>query len=200
MTMRIVGNKTLIGIDESGRGPIAGPVAVGVFVVFNEKWMVKFRGVKESKQLSRKSREVWYEKILKFRQENVCDFAVNMMPAEHIDKYGISKCVQRGIDRGLRQLAKRDSITAESRILLDGLLRAPENYKYQKTIIGGDRKEKVIALASICAKVARDRFMLKMNDRFPQYGFDKHKGYGTKVHYAAIAIHGPSKLHRLTFL
>lgn len=195
--MRKKNHKLLVGIDEAGRGPIAGPVSVGVFVFLNEKAGNHFRGVKECKQLSEEKREYWFEKIVEAKKANQIDFCAALESEKIIDKKGISYAIKSTLNKCLKKL----KIDSEShRILLDGGLRAPISFKDQKTIIKGDEKKKVIALASICAKVTRDRYMRKMADKYPEYGFDIHKGYGTKVHYEAIRKHGKSPIHRESFL
>ncbi len=227
--------KYIIGIDEVGRGPIAGPVAVGVFLVCDpdsytdsyngadgngnsndrarvRKFLAKhFPKVKESKQLSEKSREAWFAAIESARTAGKIDFAVSFQSEKSIDKNGISFCIKKCIADGLAEItgaASRpfrrgfapDFHPDNFLILLDGGLKAPAHFRNQKTIIKGDVKEPVIALASICAKVLRDRRMRTLAKRYPNYSFDIHKGYGTKAHYAAIKKHGLSPIHRKSFL
>jgi ribonuclease HII len=200
----------LVGIDEAGRGPLAGPVAVGVFVVSDPSILKIFKGVKDSKQLSEKQREEWFEKIkdeiskIKNRKQGgldwEIDYTVSFSSSKVIDRVGITKAVQIAMNRALNTLKKRGSIAYSSKILLDGLLHAPEQYKDQKTIIHGDAIEPVISLASICAKVLRDRKMKRLIKKYPQYGFEIHKGYGTKSHYKAIKKYGVSDIHRRSYL
>jgi ribonuclease HII len=115
--------------------------------------------------------------------------------AHTIDTEGITQAVKNAVHTGIRQLAPE----AEGvRVLLDGLLHAPTEYA-QETIVRGDATEPVISLASIAAKVSRDRLMKNLGEKFPGYGFEKHKGYGTKAHYNAIALHGLCEEHRKTF-
>ncbi|MEK7095202.1 MAG: ribonuclease HII [Patescibacteria group bacterium] len=190
-------NKYLIGIDEVGRGPIAGPVAVCAFVFLKLESRKLFRGVKESKQLTEEKREEWFVKILEARKKRLINFCVSFQSEKVIDKKGISFAIKKCLETSLKKLAINPS---SALILLDGSLKAPSQYKNQKTIIKGDVKEQVIALASICAKVLRDRKMRKLAKKYPKYGFDVHKGYGTKRHYQAIELTGLCLLHRRSFL
>lgn len=188
--------KYLIGIDEVGRGPIAGPVAVGAFVFLNEGASKFFKGVKESKQLSEEKREKWFSKIEEAREMGMVDFSVIFQSEKVIDSKGISFAIKKALEMSLKKLKINPK---ETLVLLDGGLKAPPEYTNQKTIIKGDTKEQVIALASICAKVLRDRKMRKWALKYKEYGFDVHKGYGTKGHYEAIKKYGLTALHRLTF-
>ncbi len=187
----------LIGIDEVGRGPIAGPVAVGAFVFLTPESRNMFRGVKESKQISEEKREAWYEKILEAQQAEHIDFCVTFQSEKIIDTKGLSFAINTCLEKSLVTVL-RDPET--SLILLDGGLYAPDHFLFQETIIKGDAKEKVIALASICAKVERDRKMKKLAKKYPGYGFEVHKGYGTKAHYKALRKGGLTAIHRRSFL
>jgi ribonuclease HII len=186
-----------IGIDEVGRGPIAGPVAVGAFVFLNNKANKIFRGVKESKQLTEKKREGWFAKIENAKKEEHVDFRVSFQSEKVIDKKGLSYAIRTALSVSINSLNMNPN---SAFVLLDGGLHAPLEYKNQKTIIKGDEKEVVIALASICAKVLRDRYMNKMGKKHPKYGFESHKGYGTKKHYEAIQKFGLLSVHRRSFL
>lgn len=188
--------KYLIGIDEVGRGPIAGPVAVGAFVFLRPEAKKFFKGVKESKQLTEEKRESWFAKILEAQSLGLVNFSVVFQSEKVIDEKGISFAIKKSLNSALANLVIKPT---EATVLLDGGLKAPEEYKNQKTIIKGDVKEQVIALASICAKVSRDRKMRGWAKKHPNYGFDIHKGYGTKKHYEVIKTHGLLPLHRKTF-
>jgi ribonuclease HII len=202
----------LIGIDEVGRGPLAGPVAVGAFLIPVSNLMKArriFRGVKESKQLSVEKREGWFKVIRNVRKEGLIDFKVAVRSEKVIDGRGLSFAIKAALKSALdslRVVGSRGKISsckispADSRVLLDGGLKAPIEYANQKTIIKGDEKEMVIALASICAKVLRDRKLVKFAKQYPLYGFEIHKGYGTRAHYAAIKRLGMCPLHRRSFL
>lgn len=189
-----------IGIDEAGRGPLAGPISVGAFAVKSKEILKIFRGVKDSKQLSELQREEWLRVIKVERKKGNIEYAVSFSGARMIDEKGITHATRAALDRCLKRLEGRAFASCESRILLDGSLYASSRYSNQKTIIDGDAKEPIIALASICAKVLRDRKMKRIAKEFPQYGFEIHKGYGTKAHYRAIKKHGVSKIHRRSFL
>ncbi len=189
--------KYIIGIDEVGRGPIAGPVAVGCCVFLTPNARRLFRGVKESKQLTEKQREVWFERIEKARQGGHINFCVTFQSHKVIDTRGLSYAIRKALSISLQSL-QIDPLHA--RVLLDGGLKAPVHYPDQKTIIKGDEKETIIALASICAKVLRDRRMNLLAKKYPQYKFENHKGYGTKGHYRALRKYGVLPMHRLSFI
>ena len=190
--------KYLVGVDEAGRGPLAGPVSVGVVVApltFNMAF--KKYAVKDSKKLSEKNREEWYRWLSKERRLGKINFATALISSDFIDKKGIVPAVKLGIKKCLKRL---DLNPAECQVLLDGSLKAPAQFKNQQTIIKGDEREPIIALASIAAKVRRDKQMVKLAQIYPSYKFEIHKGYGTKAHYAALKKYGPSLIHRRTFL
>jgi len=192
--------KYLIGIDEVGRGPIAGLVAVGAFLFPNVESRKLFKGVKESKQLNEKKREVWYADILDAKKKGLVDFAVTFQSEKVIDTKGLSFAIKNALKISVKKIVKKNKIKAsEVLVLLDGGLKAPVEFVNQETIIKGDAKEKVIALASITAKVERDRVMRRWAKKYPQYGFDVHKGYGTRKHYEAIKKYGFTSLHRKSF-
>lgn len=186
-----------IGIDEVGRGPIAGPVAVGAFAFLKPKAIRLFKGVKESKQLSEEKREEWFKKIEKVRNDGLIDFCVTFQSEKIIDTKGLSLAIKNALRLSIKKLKLNPK---HCLVLLDGGLKAPTEYINQKTIIKGDAKIRVIALASICAKVLRDRKMRKWAEKYPQYGFEVNKGYGTSRHYEAIKKHGLEALHRRSFL
>ncbi|MEI6400241.1 MAG: ribonuclease HII [bacterium] len=191
----------VIGIDEVGRGPVAGPVTVCAFVFLDEKLAKKknLHNSKDSKKLTEKKRNEWFVQIRQWQKEGKCDFVVTSVSAQMIDKIGIVPSIQKALNMSLKKLVPR-SCQLEPHILLDGGLKAPKEYAHQKTIIKGDEKESVIAMASIVAKVTRDGYMRKMATKYPEYGFEKHVGYGTKAHYEAIKKYGMTPLHRRTFL
>jgi ribonuclease HII len=205
-----------IGIDEVGRGPLAGPVAVGVFIIKPEKngktFQKLFRGVKESKQLSEEKREKWFSVIEEARDAGHIDFSVQFQSPKKIDALGLTRTINEAMRLGLEEIFKNHAAkNSKSKsggtinyddclVLLDGGLRAPAHFKNQKTIIRGDEKKTAIALASICAKVLRDRRMKALAKKYPLYGFEIHKGYGTRAHCAAIRRHGPCPLHRKSFI
>lgn len=187
----------LAGVDEVGRGPLAGPLAVGVFCCDKNLLRKYFYGVKDSKQLRPDEREVWFEKILGFQKTGEVDFSVTFVSAITIDRIGISASLKKAIASGLKKLQLK---SPDGLILLDGGIKAPPEFVNQKTIIKGDEKEPIIALASIVAKVRRDRLMTKIARKYSGYGFEKHKGYGTAAHFKAIHRLGLSPIHRRSFL
>lgn len=194
-------NKWVIGIDEVGRGPLAGPVGVGVTLVpadFN--WEV-LPGVTDSKKLTEARREVIYEEARRLSAVSQLDYAVAMVSAQVIDRIGIVGAINLAMGRGLKRILKDSLQPADCRVLLDGGLKAPVEFIDQATIIRGDSKERVIGLASIVAKVTRDRHMVRQaaTPLGAPYDFATHKGYGTKAHRAAISKHGISDIHRRTF-
>ena len=193
----------IVGIDEAGRGPLAGPVALGVCrfqsgllkqkVKRAEKSICK---LKDSKKLSPKQREFWFAQIKQWQKEGLCIYVVVYGTAKQVDTTGLSKVIARAVTRGLVSVHAKHS----DQVLLDGGLKAPMQFKNQKIIIKGDEKESIISLASIVAKVSRDALITCLARKYPNYGFDIHKGYGTKAHYKAIAKYGISPIHRKTFL
>ncbi len=203
--------KFLIGIDEAGRGPLAGPVAVGAFCVPVSFDFSVLAGVRDSKKLFPQKREFYFAKIIKLTnsylssprrrgsrlESKKVDFAVSFSSAKEIDKIGINKAIKKAMEKCLKKLGKNPT---DCRVLLDGGLRAPEKYKNQQTIIKGDDKEKVISCASVTAKVLRDRKMCQLAKKYPKYCFEIHKGYGTAKHYEKLKKYGLCKEHRRCFL
>lgn len=188
--------KFVIGIDEVGRGPIAGPVAVCALLWKDRETLPPY-GIKDSKKLSPQKREEWFRQVQIWKRESRVTYAVSFVSAQTIDRIGITKSITRALVESLQKL----EIEPENvEVLLDGGLRAPHHFPLQKTIIRGDEKEPVIALASIVAKVLRDKMMERFALKYPLYGFEEHKGYGTHTHYRAIKKHGMSPLHRVSFL
>ncbi|MBX4189401.1 ribonuclease HII [Candidatus Parcubacteria bacterium] len=186
----------IVGIDEAGRGPLAGPVSLGAVMVregFNKKF---FKGIKDSKKLSVEDRELWFALATEARRRGELDFCVSLISESVIDKHGIAYAVRLGIKRCLKRL----EAPYDSQIFLDGGIKAPEKYVHQTTIIKGDEKVPIISLASICAKVVRDRKMVRLSKTYPEYLFHIHKGYGTLAHREAIKKHGKSEIHRVSFL
>ncbi len=186
----------LIGIDEAGRGPLAGPVAVGVALVEQSFDWGLIPGVRDSKKMSEKAREAVFARMEELKREGVLRFAVGFSSAQIIDSRGIVPAIQSALARALGTL---DVSPDECSVLLDGGLRAPEIFTNQKTIIRGDDSEPVISLASIAAKISRDRIMSRESEKFPEYGFEVHKGYGTKAHRELIGRLGLSPMHRASF-
>lgn len=188
--------KHVIGIDEAGRGPLAGPVSVGTVLLFSQS-KLPLSGLKDSKKLSEKQREECFARIRSWQKEGKLQYAVSLVSHSVIDAKGISFAIRSGIARNLKKL---DADPKFAEVLLDGSLKAPQEYTCQKTIIKGDEKIPVISLASIVAKVTRDRAMKRLGKKYPQYGFEIHKGYGTLSHRKMIQKYGPCEIHRKTFL
>ncbi|MDD5068919.1 MAG: ribonuclease HII [Candidatus Pacebacteria bacterium] len=192
--------KYSIGIDEVGRGPLAGPVTLCAVMV--EKGAAKnfseiFRGVRDSKQLTEKVREKWSKIAKSEKEKGAIQFSISSVQNFTIDKIGLARAVRRALKNCLKKL---EVIPSECEIFLDGSLYAPKEFKNQKTIIGGDSKVKIISLASVIAKVHRDRKMARLSKKYPGYGFEIHKGYGTKLHYKSLKKWGVSEIHRKSFL
>jgi ribonuclease HII len=186
-----------IGIDEVGRGPIAGPVAVCALCLepsFNKK---EFKNFRDSKKLSHIQRLKWLEKIKAEKEKGNLTYRVSLESNKIIDKKGLTFAIKRALKNSLKFLNKKPK---DCLVLLDGGLRAPAEYSNQKTIIKGDEKELAIALASIVAKVHRDTLLTNLARKYPGYDLEKHKGYGTKAHYQALKKLGLSSLHRQSFL
>jgi len=192
--------KYLVGIDEAGRGPLAGPVAIGVvFINPDFNWEL-IPGVGDSKKVSPKKREAIFERAMELKKGKLLDFHVSLVGAKIIDKKGIVPAIKQGMRNCLTQLEKRQGFQpADLHIKLDGALSAPPEFIYQETIIKGDSKELTIGLASILAKVTRDNYMVEQTKIYPEYEFDIHKGYGTKKHRELIKQHGLSPIHRVSF-
>lgn len=186
----------LVGVDEVGRGPLAGPVAVGAVLISPEFDWTLIENVRDSKRLSEKMRERVYVRAQELAHSGLLRFSVATSSANYIDRYGIVPAIQRALEEALTRFAIEPS---ECRILLDGALRAPARYPNQVTIIRGDVTEPVISLASIMAKVTRDRLMVSLARKYPAYGFEVHKGYGTLRHRQKIEEAGYCDLHRTTF-
>lgn len=186
----------VLGVDEAGRGPLAGPVAVGVVMApEGYDFLGAFPHLNDSKKLSEKKRDVIFEELVLRQKAGELSFCVKSVGAAIIDRSGIARAVHSSVHAGVRQLAPEPQGV---RVYLDGLLHAPDEYE-QETVIGGDGKVPAIMLASIAAKVSRDRLMVKLAERYPGYGFEVHKGYGTRAHQEAIRTLGLSDLHRRSF-
>lgn len=185
----------LIGVDEAGRGPLAGPVAVGVVAVpLGFDIRREFPGVTDSKLLSGQKRERLFDELERRAVMGDLRFSVKLSDHRFIDDFGIVSAVRKAAWSGIRELADPHA----SVVMLDGLLRAPEEY-LQRTVIRGDLKVPLISLASIAAKVIRDRLMEDVSSEYPEYGFEQHKGYATYSHRMAIKRHGLTAIHRKSF-
>lgn len=191
----------VIGIDEVGRGPIAGPVVVcacAVEIGLSLLHLFPDEQLKDSKKLTEKKRISIVEKLQPYVETSQVVVGIGEVSAEDIDQEGISTAITNATEQALKKLEKQ-GISKSSFVFLDGSLKADASYT-QETVIKGDEKIIEIALASIVAKVYRDTYMKKIADAYPDYGFEKHMGYGTAFHYEAITIHGMTSLHRTSFL
>tara|TARA_B100000745_G_scaffold194599_1_gene128039 strand:- start:5409 stop:6023 length:615 start_codon:yes stop_codon:yes gene_type:complete len=192
--------KYIIGIDEAGRGPVAGPVSVGavcadVSAVIEHELFAK--GIRDSKKLTAKQRDILFNWI---HENSNLRHGVGLIGPDIIDTKGIVFATRLAMENAIEQVLPGGCSMDDVTILLDGGLYAPEIYKNQETIIKGDEKEVLIALASVMAKVSRDRDMERLGLEYPEYGFEGHKGYGTKAHYAALRENGMCQAHRRSFL
>jgi len=187
--------KYIVGVDEAGRGPLAGPVTVGLVKIPADFDWELVPGVRDSKKISEKKREVIYARVLELHVQKKLSYVVKSVSATSIDSKGIAPAIRRSITAGIEDL---ECDPVSTFIKLDGSLHAPVVFE-QETIIKGDDKELVIGLASIMAKVTRDRYMVQQDAKYPQYGLAQHKGYGTKAHMQAIAEHGFSPIHRRSY-
>lgn len=219
------GYKLIIGIDEAGRGPLAGPVVAAAVIQRNLQSVISnlenknhpdyeplnknYNLIRDSKTLSEKQRE----NIFNFIQENfftgigICDHEtidrMNILEASFLAMkkavVSLTMEISNEIQSPNVQSAKFDMRNVKHIILVDGNKKIPNFTMKQRAIVGGDKIVKSISAASIIAKVTRDRMMREMHEKYPQYGFDKHKGYGTKFHMEALKKYGPCKIHRKSF-
>jgi len=184
------GYKLVAGLDEAGRGPLAGPVVAGAVLLLNQKLKIKDLGVDDSKKLSAEKREEIYNIITKHKD---IKWGAGIVSEKVIDKINILQASKLAMQKAVESLGvEPDSL------LIDG------NFKIycatnQKSVVKGDAKVFSIAAASIIAKVTRDRLMQKYHKKYPQFGFDKHKGYPTALHVSNLQKFGPCKIHRKTF-
>lgn len=181
------GIHVICGVDEAGRGPLAGPVCAAAVIL---PAGLVIDGLNDSKKLSDKRRRELFPVI----KESAVDYGIAFASEAEIDELNILQATFLAMERAIKQL----SVTPEL-ALIDGN-RSKDFGVPTETIVQGDSRSASIAAASILAKVTRDDFMLAMAKEYPAYGFDVHKGYGTKAHYAALTEHGPCAIHRATFL
>ena len=178
----------ICGIDEAGRGPLAGPVAAGAVILPEDQTILRLN---DSKKLSPEAREELYEEI----REKAVSWSVAMVNAETIDEINILQAVYEAMRQAVHGLSRTPDIYLNDAVLIPGL---PE--EKQVKIIHGDAKSLSIAAASIMAKVTRDRLMEEYDAIYPEYGFARHKGYGTREHIDAIKKYGMCPIHRRSFL
>ncbi len=181
------GFSVVCGVDEAGRGPLAGPVFAGA-VILPENYTHEI--LNDSKKLSEKKRDLVYDDIIK----DAVSWSVGIATEKEIDEKNILNATFLAMKRAVEGLNIKPDLA-----FIDGN-RYPNTGVKEVTIVKGDSKCMSVAAASIIAKVSRDRFMLQMAEKYPQYQFEKHKGYGTKLHYEMIKQFGVSEIHRRTFL
>ncbi len=181
------GETLLCGVDEAGRGPLAGPVCAAAVTLPRG---LEIKGLNDSKKLSEKKREELFDIIC----SSAVSFGIAFASVDEIEKLNILNAAMLAMNRAIERLEPAPTLA-----LIDGnrdsAIKMPS-----RCVVKGDAKCADIAAASILAKVTRDRCMLEMAERYPQYGFEKHKGYGTKAHYAALRELGPCPIHRMSFL
>lgn len=179
--------RVIIGIDEAGRGPLAGPVVAAAVII--DEYFEEFETINDSKKLNEKKREALFDVIIE-----KCKIGVGIATVEEIDSMNILNANFLAMRRALEDLEEKGLV------LVDGNQLIREYSGEQKFVVKGDSKSLSIAAASIIAKVTRDRIMLKVAEKHPEYGFEKHKGYGTKLHREKILELGATDIHRKTFL
>lgn len=184
------GFKVICGVDEAGRGPLAGPVCAAA-VILPEDCVIE--GLDDSKKISEKKRELLFDKII----ETAIDYEIAFGTVEEITEYNILNATYLAMNRAINKLVERQNADFA---LIDGN-GIPRDIKIPcETVVKGDSKSYSIAAASILAKVTRDRLMLEYAKEYPEYCFEQHKGYGTKLHNEMILKYGPTKIHRPDFL
>lgn len=182
------GFKTICGIDEAGRGPLAGPVYAAAVIL---PLGLEIAGLNDSKKLSEKKREELFDVIC----EKAVDFSIGIADEKEIDEINILNATFLAMKRAVDGLKIKPDYA-----LIDGNRYPRIGGVTEETIVKGDGKSMSVAAASILAKVSRDRYMLEIAEKYPQYCFEKHKGYGTKLHYEALREYGPCEIHRPSFL
>lgn len=190
------GYKFVVGIDEAGRGPLAGPVVAGAAMVKINKKLKQLESLKvnDSKKISPKRREEIYKVLIKHSQ---IYWGAGRVSEKVIDRINIFKATKLAMQRAIKNLEKKNSQAVDF-LIIDGNFKI--NFKApQKSIVKGDEKVFSCAAASIIAKVVRDKAMKKYHKKYPRYHFDRHKGYGTKLHFRMLEKYGYCKIHRKTF-
>lgn len=181
------GLQLICGVDEAGRGPLAGPVCAAAVILPPH---IQLPGLNDSKKLSDKQRRSLFPLI----KEQAVAYGISLVDHTTIDSINILQATFLAMKQAIEQLPIKPELA-----LIDGN-RAGDFGLPIRTVVHGDSLSASIAAASILAKVTRDDFMLEMSEKFPEYGFEVHKGYGTKAHYAALEQYGPCKIHRMSFL
>jgi ribonuclease HII len=185
-TARTKGYHAIAGVDEAGRGPLAGPVVAAAVILAPDS---QFKGLDDSKKLSPKTREKFFLII----KEEALSYGIGVVGVEEIDKINILQASLLAMKHAVEDLFDKPNL-----LLIDGNQRIDTEIK-QWTIVKGDSLSQSIAAASVLAKVTRDKLMEKYHEQFPLYEFNKHKGYGTRLHRDLIRKHGPCPIHRRTF-
>lgn len=183
-----LGFKTVAGVDEAGRGPLAGPVCAAAVILPVE---CVIEGLDDSKKLSEKKREKLYDIII----EKAISYNIQLVDNEVIDDINILNATYLAMTNAVNNLDVKPDF-----VLIDGNRLPPELKTPSEAIVKGDSKSMSIAAASILAKVTRDRLMLELASEYPEYEFERHKGYGTKLHCEKLREFGPCKIHRKTFI
>ncbi len=188
----------VIGVDEVGRGPLAGPVCVSAVALPRRFRFLKTapRTIRDSKRLTARARSEWAAYV---RRDPRIRFAVAFVSPRVIDRLHIHRAANRAATRAVVRILSSLHPGADIRIFTDGSLHVERGIPFTE-IIRGDEKLRAIQLASIVAKVARDKRMLRLHEQYPLYGFDRNKGYGTREHERCIMQYGISDIHRLTFV
>ena len=181
------GYQLICGVDEAGRGPLAGPVCAAAVIL---PVGIEIPGLNDSKKLTDKKRRELFPIIC----EKAVAYGIAFADHTEIDEINILQATYLAMERAINGLSVKPDFA-----LIDGN-RAKDFGIPLETVVGGDGRSASIAAASVLAKVTRDDYMLKLAEEYPYYGFDIHKGYGTKAHYAALTEHGPCPIHRMTFL
>ena len=190
---RAQGYQLLLGLDEAGRGPLAGPVVAAAVVLPND---CQIEGLDDSKRLTERQREALFDPII----EGAVATSIASVDAQTIDEMNILRASLHAMALSWQGVMNDRPDLEQALVLVDGNQRAPlPDHVEQRPIVKGDAKSLHIAAASILAKVTRDRLMVEHHERWPVYGFDRHKGYPTAAHAAAIREHGPCPIHRLSF-
>lgn len=192
------GVTSIAGIDEAGRGPLAGPVVVACVIMPRDSMI---EGVNDSKKVSEKKREKLYDQII---EESIA-YGVGIISQTEIDRINILNATKEGLTTAIKEMEKNlqereRAFDKPEIILVDALTKIDTDHIPYRSIIKGDAKSYSIAAASIIAKVTRDRIMRQWDEVYPMYGFAQHKGYGTAVHIAAIKEYGLCPLHRRSFV
>ena len=182
------GYKYVCGVDEAGRGPLAGPVCAAAVILPED---IYIEGLNDSKKISEKKREKLFDVII----ENAVSYSIVFVDPKTIDEINILNASLLGMKQAVKSL----SLTPDL-VIVDGNKVPPEMDVETKAVVKGDAKSLSIAAASILAKVSRDRYMEKLHEEYPQYRLDKHKGYPTKLHYELLAEHGIQDFYRRSFL